>query len=78
MYHFYFLVTFECSDSYILRIQTNYIDREAARGRAKQVAANRFHGRKDKYKLDTLTLGGLLRQLSFDDNLAKFTVGEES
>jgi len=39
------------------------------------VAANRFHGRKDKYDLDVLTLGGVLRQLCFDDNLVQFTEG---
>lgn len=75
MYHFYFLVTFDNGDSYVLRIKTNYVDREEVRSRAKQVAANRFFKRQDKYELEDLTLGGLLQQLCFEDNLVQFTEG---
>ena len=71
MYHFYFLVTFDNEDSHILRIRTNYVDREAAKGRAKQVAANRFHDR--QYELEVLTLSNLLRQFNFDDHIVQLT-----
>lgn len=74
MYYFYFLVTFDTGDSYVLRIRTNYVDRHAARSRAKQVAANRFHKR--QYEIEDLTLGGLLRQLFFADDLVQLTAGE--
>jgi len=75
MYHFYFLITFDNGESYILRIRTNYVDRHAAVSRAKQVARIQFYGRRDKYELETLTLSNVLRQLCFDDNIVQLTEG---